>query len=249
MNGYIAIHRQIEKWEWYTDIPTKVLFLHLLIKAQHEDINFRGQTIKRGQLVTSRKKLSEETGLSEQQIRRAINNLQNTQEITSKATNKNTLITIEKYAQYQLTKNKNNQQNNQQTTNNATNKQPTNNQPTNNNVNNINNNNNTQKKNIKRKGYSVEEQIAKIESKVLQEDLQDFVTMRQTIKDPITDRGMKILINKLAKLSEGNENKAHELLEEAIEKNWKSVYPKDERQRKSKKQNEFLELLNEMEQT
>lgn len=257
-DGFITLHRQIEEWEWYTDIPVKTLFIHLLIKANHKDEKWQGKIIKRGQRITSIEHLALETGLSKQQVRTAIKKLKSTHEISTQATNKYTLITIENYSHFQDKKEKSNKQ----ITHKATNKQQTNNKQitTNNNdnndnnsfnnINNINNHNNsnnhsnsntTQKKNIKRKGYSVEEQIAKIESKVLQEDLQDFVTMRKTIKDPITDRGMKILINKLVKLSEGNEAKAHELLEEAIEKNWKSVYASD--CKKEKPRNEVLEML------
>ena len=30
---YVKISRKILDWEWYTDINTKVLFLHILLKA------------------------------------------------------------------------------------------------------------------------------------------------------------------------------------------------------------------------
>ena len=36
MQGRVKIHRKIENRERYTDIPTKVLFFHFLIKANHE---------------------------------------------------------------------------------------------------------------------------------------------------------------------------------------------------------------------
>lgn len=134
MDGWISLHRQFVKWEWYDDNNTKSLFLHLLLRANHKQNKWRGVTIPKGSLVTGRKKLSIETGLSEQQIRTSLNKLKSTNEITIKTTNLNSLISITNWNKYQT----NNQPSNQQ----ITNDQPTNNQQitTNNNDNNDNNN-------------------------------------------------------------------------------------------------------------
>lgn len=126
--SFIKLHRRMLKWEWYDDINTKVLFIHLLLIANWEDKKWKGIVIKRGQVVVGRKKLSEETGLTEQQIRTSLNKLISTNEITSKTTNKYTLLTIEKYDIYQQKEEKNNTQNNQQFNQQITNNQPTNNQ-------------------------------------------------------------------------------------------------------------------------
>lgn len=126
--SFIKLHRRMLKWEWYDDINTKVLFIHLLLIANWEDKKWKGIVIKRGQVVVGRKKLSEETGLTEQQIRTSLNKLISTNEITSKTTNKYTLLTIEKYDIYQQKEEKNNTQNNQQLNQQITNNQPTNNQ-------------------------------------------------------------------------------------------------------------------------
>ena len=101
MNGYIKLHRKLLDWEWYTDLPTKTLFIHLLLKANWITHNYRGMEIMNGEIVTSVRELSKETGLSEQQIRTALNKLKSTHEITSRTTNKNTLIMIEKWELYQ----------------------------------------------------------------------------------------------------------------------------------------------------
>ena len=82
------------KWEWYTDIPTKTLFIHLLLTANWADGKFQGIDIPAGSLVTSVAHLSKQTGLSIQQVRTAIKHLISTGEITSTSTNKYTLITI-----------------------------------------------------------------------------------------------------------------------------------------------------------
>ena len=111
MEGWIKLHRKMLDWEWYKDNNTKILFLHLLLTANHKDKNWQGQTILRGQKLTSLEHLSKETGLSVQQTRTALNKLKLTNEITIKTTNKNTLITIEKYDDYQCTEFENDKQN------------------------------------------------------------------------------------------------------------------------------------------
>lgn len=77
------------------------LFIYLILSANHEPKKWRGITVERGQLITSRKKISEETGLSHQIIRTCIERLKSTSEITSKSTSKYTIITICNYGNYQ----------------------------------------------------------------------------------------------------------------------------------------------------
>ena len=122
MEGWIKIHRKIINWEWYDDINTKVLFLHLLLTANHEDKKWRGKIIKRGEKITSLSHLSEEIGLSVQQIRTSLSKLKSTNEITIKSTSKYTLISIEKYNDYQINENEINKQNNTRNNKRATNK-------------------------------------------------------------------------------------------------------------------------------
>lgn len=99
--NFIKINRSILDWEWYQDTNTKCLFLHLLLKANWKDARFKGYDVPRGSLVTSIEKLSEETGLSVRQVRTALSHLQRTGEVTSKSTNKFTIINIVKYSVFQ----------------------------------------------------------------------------------------------------------------------------------------------------
>ena len=101
MEGYIKLYRQITKWEWYEDANTFRLFIHLLIKANHSDANWRGNLIKRGQRFTSIGILSHELSLSEKAIRIAIDKLIRTNEIVCKGASNGTMITICKYDNYQ----------------------------------------------------------------------------------------------------------------------------------------------------
>jgi len=54
MEGFIKIHRKLLEWEWYDDNNVKVLFLHLLLKANYKDKKYRGETLKAGTVLTSR---------------------------------------------------------------------------------------------------------------------------------------------------------------------------------------------------
>ena len=78
--GWIKIHRQLLEWEWYDDINVKVLFFHLLLKANHKPKNYKGK-------IT------------------ALNKLKSTNEITIKTSPQGTVIQIVNYKKYQIVTN------------------------------------------------------------------------------------------------------------------------------------------------
>lgn len=60
----------------------------------------------------------------------------------------------------------------------------------------------------------------------------DFIEMRKTIKKPMTERAVKILLNKLPRLSPSTSTQI-KILEQSIINNWTDVYPvKDEHSNK-----------------
>lgn len=101
MDGHIKFYRKFLDWGWYQDINTKVLFIHMLLKANWKDGTFMGTTVPRGSFVSSIKSLAYETGLTEREIRTGISHLKMTGEVTSKATNKYSVFTIKNYDLYQ----------------------------------------------------------------------------------------------------------------------------------------------------
>lgn len=113
-NTFIKLFRKFEEWEWYTDTNTKVLFLHLLIKANFKNKKWRGIQIKRGERLTSISHLANETGLSNQNIKTAIKKLKSTKEIEVKTTTSYTLIKLINYEKYQNGKNLNSKLNSDQ---------------------------------------------------------------------------------------------------------------------------------------
>lgn len=142
-NGYISLHRKILNWEWYKDLNTKCVFIHLLLVANHKDNKWMGINIPRGSLITSIKHLSESNGISTMSIRTSLARLKSTNEITIKTTNKYSLITIKNYNSYQqLTSKLTNEQ------------QTTNKQLTTNNNDNNDNNDNKKNKRVKYKNSS-----------------------------------------------------------------------------------------------
>lgn len=120
MAGWIKLHKKMKNWEWYTDHNTFILFMHILLTVEYEDSRFRGHDVPRGAMVAGINKLSEETGLSIQNIRTSINKLKSTGEITVKSTNKFSIINVCNFNEYQKRENddqQTNQQANQQTSN------------------------------------------------------------------------------------------------------------------------------------
>lgn len=100
-NGHIKLHRRMTKWRWYRDGNTMRLFLHLILTANWEDCDFETITVHRGQRVASRRTLAEEIGMSEREVRTAINHLISTNEVTSVSTSKYTVFTVINYDSYQ----------------------------------------------------------------------------------------------------------------------------------------------------
>ncbi|MBO7735037.1 MAG: hypothetical protein J6S67_20915 [Methanobrevibacter sp.] len=99
--GYVKTYRKILEWEWYKDIPVRVLFEHCILKANIKDKNWKGIVIKRGSFVTSLDNLVFETGLTKRQIRTALDKLKMTHELTYNPTRQYSVIIVNNYEQYQ----------------------------------------------------------------------------------------------------------------------------------------------------
>ena len=102
LNGYIKLYRKLIKWGWYQDNVVKSLFLHCLLMASFRDFDWMGKRLKAGQFITSYKSLSKDLGFSIQQVRTALKKLESTGEITSKSTNKYSVITVMNWENYQV---------------------------------------------------------------------------------------------------------------------------------------------------
>ena len=110
MGNYIKIDRKILEWEWYKNLNTCRLFFHMLLKANWKDGRFEGKDIPRGSFVSSINALSEETGLTQREVRTAISHLKMTGELTSKSFNRYSIFTIQNYCLYQMSDTQNDRQ-------------------------------------------------------------------------------------------------------------------------------------------
>lgn len=111
---WIKIYRKFLEWEWYDDVNTKSLFLHILLKANYKDNMWHGTLVKRGSFITSldtlfyelnknpkTKRLRKTGMITKMNIRTAIKHLILTKEITKVSTPEYTVITINNYDDYQ----------------------------------------------------------------------------------------------------------------------------------------------------
>lgn len=101
MDGWIKLLRQLIWWEWYKDSNTLHLFIHLLLMACYKPSKWRGVDLAPGQLITGRKQLSAETGISERSIRTSLGRLKKTGEICVKSTSNFSIVTVCNYSKYQ----------------------------------------------------------------------------------------------------------------------------------------------------
>lgn len=230
-NGFIVLDRGMLDWEWYKDVNTKIVFLHMLFKANWQDGRFMGHEIKRGSFVSSYQNLSAEVGLSLRQTRTAIEHLISTGEVTSKGHSKFTVFTINNYCKYQdydkqMTSKR--QTDDKQTTNN---RQTDDKQPTT--IEQINNITKEQDNKVTSKEKSVTKVTPKkkvfFEDEKLNQTVYDFIDMRKKIKKPMTDHAVELMINKLIKLStnafgELDIEKAILILEQSIRGSWTDIY-------------------------
>ena len=147
MEGWIKLHRKIlDNPVINKDADYLAVWIYLLLNATHKEVSaiFKGKKILLipGQLITGRKSISDDLSISESKIYRILNDFKSEQQIEQQTSNKNSLITILKWNEYQNNEQQNEQQmNNKRTTNEQqvnTNKNERNN--INNNINNFINN-------------------------------------------------------------------------------------------------------------
>lgn len=207
MVGHIKLHRTLLGWEWYDDLPVRVTFIHFLLKANWKEGNIRGVIVKRGQLITGTEKTPKEIGISKQQFRTAINKLKSTGEITTKSTNKYTLVDIVNYEIYQKKKS----EATIKSTTESTQEQHENNTQNNTSSTTSKEGNNTRKKEVKF---------------IFKNKLIDFGFKKQLVEDWLKVRKLKktanteTAYNRFIKQINLLESDKNEILEFIIEKSW-----------------------------
>jgi hypothetical protein len=214
MQGWIKLHRKLKQWEWYQQSEMVHLFIHLLLGTNHQDNKWQGVDVKKGQIITGRKQLSMETGLSEQKIRTCLIKLKSTSDITIQSTNRFSLITICNWGTYQCDIAEINQPVNQPTHTPATNNQPTVNQQS------------TTNKNVKNdKKEKKTEFPAELDFPEFHKAWQEWAQHRTEIKHKLTPT----TILKQLKMLAGNKTNAVAIIDKSIEKGWMGLFEIDEK--------------------
>lgn len=101
MSGWIKLHRRLLEWGWYKDPAAKVVFLHLLLTARREPGQYLGHDVPEGANIYGRKQLTDALGLSEKQVRNALEKLEKTREVGRMRAGKFSIISITKWDDYQ----------------------------------------------------------------------------------------------------------------------------------------------------
>lgn len=100
MIGFIRLNRVITDWEWYKNVNTCKLFLHMLLKANWKDERYQGVLVPRGSFVSSIRSLALETGLSVQNVKTALSHLRKADELTQYQHGKISVFTVKNYDVY-----------------------------------------------------------------------------------------------------------------------------------------------------
>ena len=199
-NGWIKIHRRVTEKGYYKNSQYIHLWLHLLLNANHETKEFMWNKeiimIKEGQLLTGRKELSEQTGISETTVERILKMFESEHQIGQQKTTKFRIITILNWTNYQLN-------GNERTTKRTTDGQQT----------------DTNKKDKKEKNNISFLLPLELEGKITQDLWTDWIEYRKEIKKPLTEISIKKQVGFLIQQPDPSE-----CLNSAIRNHWQGLF-------------------------
>lgn len=105
MEGWLKLHRALIESAVFSDPEVLKVWIWLLCRVAYEshDVLFMGKVIQlqAGQIATGRKKIAQATDLSESKVYRALNILKNLGNISIKANNKYSVITVLNWEKFQ----------------------------------------------------------------------------------------------------------------------------------------------------
>lgn len=213
--GWFKIHRALfNKAIWMSStLEQKVILITILSMANHErrEWDWKGTKFKAeaGEFVTSLDNIARKSGenISLQNVRTALKKFERYDFLTQEVTKTGRLIKIVNWTYYQDNCEKANKPSNKEVTK----------------VSQTANKDLTTNKNYK--NYKNNIFIRKFtQNKLLIESILDFIKMREKIKKPMTDKALRILLNKLRDLSQDEEAQI-KILENSIENCWQGLYP------------------------
>lgn len=99
-DSFIPLSRALLEWDWHDEPKTGWLYVVMLMMANHEETRWRGETLRRGQLLTGRKQLSIASGLTEDEVRTALGHLKKTEDISVATKTKYSIVTMLRYEEH-----------------------------------------------------------------------------------------------------------------------------------------------------
>jgi DNA-binding transcriptional regulator YhcF (GntR family) len=114
LSGWIKLHRALSD-HWLASNPDSLsVWVHMLMLANHVEtkrqINGAVVVVLPGQIITSRRSLSEKTGVQESKVERILKRLESEQQITQRGLSKFRVISIVNWAEYQSSEQQSEQQ-------------------------------------------------------------------------------------------------------------------------------------------
>ena len=234
-SGWIKLYRQLQDcWIWLDKEPfdKRSAWVDLLLTANHSDkkILFNGEliTIKRGQILTSVRKLSAKWKWSVNKVYRFLKLLEDDEMLQKESDKDRTLLTIENYSIFQCCEytNENSNGNTNGNSDEYTSETPTE-TPTNTPTEHkqeckeYKNDKNVKNEKKERKGQAVYYP----NDELLNNAFKEFLTMRNKIKKPLaTKQALTRMMNKIEKLSGGDNDLAIKILNQSTDHCWQDVY-------------------------
>ena len=234
-SGWIKLYRQLQDcWIWLDKEPfdKRSAWVDLLLTANHSDkkILFNGEliTVKRGQILTSVRKLSAKWKWSVNKVYRFLKLLESDEMLQKESDKDRTLLTIENYSVFQCCEytNENSNGNTNGNSYEYTIETPTE-TPTNTpteykqECKEYKNDKNVKNEKKERKGQAVYYP----NDELLNNAFKEFLTMRNKIKKPLaTKQALTRMMNKIEKLSGGDNDLAIKILNQSTDHCWQDVY-------------------------
>ena len=99
--GWVKLHRSILEWQWIGDPNVVVVFLQILLRVNRVPKRWQGIDIPAGSFVTSRDTIAQSCGLSEKQVRRALEVLKGAETIDTQRAGLGQLVSLRNWEEYQ----------------------------------------------------------------------------------------------------------------------------------------------------
>ena len=235
--GYVKLWRKCLDSGLLNNATAWQLFGYLLLKATHRPhkqvMSGAVFDLQPGDVIFGRAKAAEELGVGEQSIRTALKLLEKLEIVTSRPTNRCTVVSFVNWHRYQDDQPAPNQQDNQL----LTSDQPAPNQHLTTNKNDIKKEYKKEEKKVSKararekddrteSRASYDSMVAEYASSPgLRSALGDFIVMRQRIRAPVTNAALKQTFRELDKMAGDNESLKAAIVEQSVQRAWRGVFP------------------------